>query len=787
MIRDFLFALRLAGRYRLQSVAIVLTLAVGLGLVTATYSVVYGRFIRALPFQGADRMVGIERLDAEGQPQPLQLAAVELWRAEPGSLQEVMAWVPISASLGKPGEPAEQLVGAFVSTNFLDLCSVAPQRGRAFEPTDGIRGAPPVLLISDRIWRTRFGGQNVIGETLRLFGEPMTVVGVLPPDFNFPVRQDFWAPLVQSPGYETDGEEAFVQVIGLLRNDQSRRQASAELNARFTASEDDSGQRIRVSGFTELYSNRDLRQQYFFMLAATFLLLLLCCANAGNVLLSRADLRKRELAVRVALGAPPSSLVRLIFVDVAFYGLVAGVAGFFFAWVAMRAYSRWTAEELVGFWNRVELDAPVFAFGLAMVLLTIVLCGAVTAWSCLRMGRGSHAGDRQLVVGVRTARTRWLEPFLVAGQTAVSFALLVAMLLVVQSGYRLDSQDVGFDREGVLTAGLTLYGESFPTRDASVDKFQEIAKTLQTVPGVEQVGWTYHLPGLRDYEIVFTSEDSEDQRMTRFSIVDPGYFAVFRIRTVRGRLIDDGDRAESEKVTVVNQSFAKRFFPQLDPLGKKIQVANSWWTIVGIVPDVLIGQIESETSEALYLGLAQYPVQSLRLVVRSSVQPETLMRPIRTVVAEIVPDQALYVMRSMDDTFLWATRFYSASRRVFVVLGLVAFLLTALGLYALASLQVTRRFSEFGIKKALGAQPRQILTGVLRRGLVWTLWGLAAGLVLVLNFNHLLAAFLFQLATWNPALYLTAAGTLLLVTFLACLVPARRAASVNPARTLFVE
>lgn len=790
MKNDLLFVFRSLLSRKPYTVVIVLTLSLGLGLTTTAYSVVYGRFLRGLPFPDSDRVMRIAKLDAKGSELGITLREFRSWQGAQQSFEQLSAWQGLAFDLSGPEGPPERVNGACISEQMLQLVHVPPVLGRDFSAEDHRAGAPPVVILGHSLWSRRFGGRDVIGTTVKIYGRPTTIIGVMPPDFLFPIKQSLWLPLAQSPQLELSGEDLAVQVLGRLKDQAGAREAQAELALLSPAGSLPAGGRVAIQGYTEAYTNAQLRHQHWMMLAAVLGLLLLCGANVANLMLGRTLERHRELALRTALGASRRQLVRLLLLESCGLAVASGVLGLLIAKVLTANYLLLAGDRGINFWSRVTLDWHVFAAAFGITALIGVACGMVPAFGATHtdpvggLRHGSRVHSRGATAGV-------LERLLVVGQIALCIGLLTATGLVVKSFYSLQQTHFGFAADRILFSAISLYGSDFPDSASRLRAFDEIQEAVQRLPGVEAAGCTFNIPGVPASTVPFGLEGTEyaegSEPSVLFSVVTPGFFQAFDLATLQGRLLDATDTASSEPAVIVNSRFAATYFPGEAALGKKVRVGGALRTVVGVVPNMLIGKIEGEQAETLFLPLSQYPLSSIGLVIKTTGPPQAWMPQVRHAVGQIAPNQPLINMRPMTEVMAEATRFYRASTLVFTVLGALATLLALLGLYANLSSFVSRKAPEIGIRMAIGASRQRIITWTLRQGGALLGLGLALGLAVGLSFIHVMKAFLFKMQPWDPGLFTVVACSLFAAGILACLMPALRAARLDPLVVLRAE
>jgi len=817
MFRQLRPILRRLARQPGLAVVAVLTLAVGIGLNTALFSTVHGVLLQPLPYEDPDRLVRLlgthlrsgvgrgtlsypnfadvrERLGEEapaGQRAFEAMAAYDEW----------------SATLTGHGEP-QRLNAAAVNASFFDVLGIEPAAGRFFRPEEEEPSDARVVVLSHGFWQRRFaGGTDAVGETLRLDGERHRIVGVTPPDFEDPQLSgtSFGRPVLWRVGGEFPRSENFrsgrsFTAIARLAPGVSLEQAQAEVDAVMAAleeafPEDNAERRMLLRPLKEdLVAS--LRPALLTLLAATGLVLLIACANLANLFLARATGRGRELAVRAALGASRWGLVRQLLAESLVLSLTGGAAGLVLAFwltdvLTALGGSGLTRTEHIG------VSLPVLAFTFGISVLTGVAAGLIPAL------HSAATPPRQALTagGSRTARegreSRQLRRALVAVQVALAALLVVGAGLLVKSLWTLTRVDPGIETEGVLTFGIHLSPERWPEAEDLSRFHRRLAAELGALPGVKAVGAIQILPLSGSFNgMGFTLSDRPEPRAgagwsAETRAATPGFFDAFGIPVLHGRGLSERDTADAAPVAVINRTFAERFWPDGDPLGHRVRVNESEWEIVGVVGDVHQFGLDLAPRASLYLPHPQAHQSWMRrratVVVRADGDPLELVPAVRRTVAGLDDAMPLTDVRTMDQVLastLQAPRFRTW---LFGTFAVVALLLGALGIYAVVSYTVARRSHEVGIRMALGARMSQIVEMLLRQGMAPVFAGLAAGVVSALAVGGVLSGFLYGVTPRDP--WVLSAGPLLLlaVALLACWLPARRAARVEPAMALREE
>jgi predicted permease len=799
LFQDIRYAARMLRRQPGFTIVAVLTLALGIGANTAVFTVVNGVLLRPLPYNDPDRLVVL----LYGRPGRLTpwfspLNYRDVIRGTP-TLQDAAAFTPSTANLTGSGEP-ERVEGASVSWNYFSVLGVTMRGGRGFVEADS-SGDAGAVVIGDGLWRRYFGGRpDAIGSTIRLDGRPRTIVGIAPPDLQLPQGAEFWKPLVFSARDLSPNSRGaqWISVVARVRPDSDVPRSNAALQAvaaRLAAEYE------RINGGTTaaavpLHQRmvRNVRQTLFVLLGAVSLVLLIACVNVANLLLARAQSRTREVAVRAALGAGRTRLVRQFLAESILLGLLGGTAG-----LVAASWCTWALVALgpasIPRLSEVAIDLRVLAFTIVIAVGTSVLFGLVPALSASGGSVARSVGSAgRGAVGPGGPYTRRA---LVVCEMALAVVLLVGAGLLIRSYERLQQVQPGFDPDGVVTFNLSLPDAKYPTTTEIGAFTATLVSRLQAEPGVEAAAAIFGLPFAGDFSASTSfrkpsQPDLADGPSAGMRVVTPDYFKTMRIPLVAGRLFDAHDSETSPEVVLINQRTARRYFPDEDPIAQQIRVGvrlardarSDNKTIVGVVGDVKYGSLDAETPPEIYLPYAQQAVDEFTIAVRTAGDPLTLAPALRRNVAAI--DRELPIA---DIAPMTAVIGASVAERRFTMLLLTAFAavavaLAAIGIYGVLAYVVGQRTQEIGVRLAIGATPANVVTLFVREGAALTLAGVACGLAGALALTRALSTLLFGVTTTDPATFAAVAGALALVALVASYVPARRAARVDPVTAL---
>ena len=799
LLQDLRYALRTLRRSPGFALVAVLTLAVGIGLNTAMFSVVNGVLLRPLPFRDPDRLVRLHHMHPEKAPTGGPFSPQDLDDLRAGAT----GFESLAAYLFTPGETAVNLTGgtgeprsvqaAYVSKEFFPLLGVNAARGRTLRPEENVPGNDRVAVVSDAFWRSRFNGDpRVVGQTLTLGGEPYTIVGVMPPAFSFPGREaELWMPISQIKEDDIPRERGlrWMEVVGRLRPGTSPEAALGSVNAVLSRLSQEYSGTNEGWGRARLETLRDamvgpVRPALLVLLGAVVLVLLGACANLANLLLARASGREREIAIRTALGASRARLVRQLLTESLVLALLGGGLGLALADVGVRALLALSAGTIPRP-DAVGVDGRVAAFALLLSVATALLFGLVPAVRAARAATaqtlrdGGRGGTERRGGGTRAA--------LVLAQTAAAMVLLVGAGLLVNSLYRLLTVNPGFHSEHVLLASLDIPTERYDNTQKKNGYRNELIRRVGELPGVVAVGAAKTQPlhgGGEPWEFTIPGRSGPSATMAPASgalIVSPGYFTALGIPLVRGRVFDPrDDLPESPAVMLVNQAAARRYWPGADPVGQTVKLGETELTVVGVVGDVRNDGLASEPQPTVYAPFSLAPRPSTQLFIRTTGDPAVLADAVRRTIHDTDPLQPIAEVRTlrsaMADTVA-QPRFFTILLSIF---GSVAVFLAALGLYGVVAYSVTRRTNEIGIRMALGARAHDVVTMVIGHSAWPTGMGIVAGAVAALVLSRWMASLLFQVRPADPATFVAAAVLLGGVALLASWIPARRAAGIDP-------
>ncbi len=808
-LQDCRYAVRMLARSPGFTLIAVLALALGIGANSAIFSIVNAVILKPLPYDKPEQLVQLwMRFTGIGIPNDQNWVSapefVDLQQNQ--SFSHLAAISGASFNININGTP-ERIDSAVVSTSFFPLLGVQAALGRVFLPEEGQPGRDRVVLLSDGLWRRRFGADPAIsGRKIVMNGQSYLVVGVLPPNFQLPLEAEVWTPLVFSSddlSPNNRGNHQY-QVIARIKPGLSFEQARADMDVvseRIIAQHPDYHYRevnFHVLTIPLLEQQiGDIKTALWVLMSAVGLVLLIACANVANLLLVRASSREREIALRQALGVSRWRLIRQLLTESAILGLMAGVIGLLLGYWALRLLTTLAATS---FPRVVEahMDLRVLAFTLLVSLATGILFGLAPAFSSRHVthdalkegGRGGTAG----------AGSQRLRGALVVAEVALSLTLLVGAGLLIRSFLRLQDVDTGFRPEGVLTMRISLPEEKYPKIEQTRVFYRELLDRIRRLPGVDAAGGATGLPLSPTGWSGTTTVDSQavqpsdttpeaDQRP-----VFPGYFEALGIPLVSGRYFDQRDTEKAAPVAIIDETMAKTYWPKEDPIGKRLkqggrQSPEPWRTIVGVVRHVRYRTLESPSRVEFYWPYDQtsFGLGSMSLAIHTSSDPRSLAGVVQRQVQALDPDQPVYRIRTMSELMSESMARRRLSMFLLAIFAAVALALAAVGIYGIMSYSVAQRAHEVGIRMALGARSFDVVRMVLGQSLGLTLAGIFAGLLGSLALTNLLSSLLFNVKATDAATFFLVALILALVGLVASFVPAYRATTVDPVDALRQE
>jgi putative ABC transport system permease protein len=778
----------------------VLTMALGIGATTAIFSVLDAVLLQPLPYPEADRLVALweARESRPGRQSNISLPDFLDWRAQNGSFESASAYTESTLTRTGDGEP-EHLSSAVVSVEFFRTLDVAPALGPGFAPDNETYGNHRVAVISDGYWQRSFGADpNVVGRQIALDGQNYPIVGVLPAGFRVPLfaeEPEVWVPLTYQQEDLDERGAHYLRVVARLKPGVDLARARTDMGALSSRLAelypgDNTGHSAGMGSLRDEIVG-DVRPLLLVLLGAVALVLLIACANVANLLLARATVRHREVAVRLALGAGRWRLIRQFLVESVIIAVIGGAIGLALAAWGVDALVAMNAEGLPRT-AEIGIDMRVLFFTLAITVVTGIAFGLVPALHASDVGLNDALKEsgRSVAAGRNRARSTF-----VVVQVALSLVLLVGSGLLLRSLYMLQTVDHGFDSDNVLTMYLSLPEATYPDSEQQLPFVRALGERLQEIPGVTASGLVLPLP-YSDTTVNFSYRvDDEPEgvgaqsKAASWRGATPGYFRALGIPVVRGRGITDADAEGAQKVIVINETMARTCFGDGDPIGHRLTIGYNDTTceIVGVVGDTRFANLRTAPTPEMYTSLLQTPWDTMGIVVRADGNPTALAGIVRDRVASIDKTLPVYDVKPMESRLSDSLR---QDRFGTVLIGLfaaVALILASIGIYGVMAYLVERRTHEIGILMALGAQPRDVVRLVVGRGMALTLAGILLGVVGAFGLMRLLESLLYGVGTTDPIAFGGMTVVLAAVALAACYIPARRAARIDPAIALRSE
>lgn len=812
--QDLRFAIRLMRKERWVSAAAIAAIALGIGANTLGFTVINAAFLRGFNFEKAEELHAISWRPTRGRRLPSSLLDLDDWRQAP-SVAELAASSFGAINISDDHAPPEQTQGSRVTANLFDVLRQPALLGRAFLDGEDRPGAPPVVIISHALWTRRFDRDpNVIGRILKVNGSPATIVGVMPEGMAFGENDGsyLWVPLI--PTAEQQSREVrSVSVFARLKPGVTREQAGAEIEGIAQRILEDHPELAKsaIGGQVETLNQRFLNgaapRMFVVIMGAVICVLLIACANVGNLLLSRAMYRSREVAVRHSLGATRGRIVRQLLIESIVLATAGGILGLGLATFGVRAFDAAISATGAPWWLRFTIDARVLFYVMAVCVVTGVLFGLAPA---LHISRDTHLetlkeGARGSAGGKRTGR---MGGVMVVTELALTVVLLCGAGLMLRSFAALYSSDPGFDMKGLSRMRMQLPPSNYPTAEARRRFFEQLLSNIQAAPGIQQASITTSVPPLDDEEWRFEIEgrrysDNDRQEWQRQRpwtgtvTATPEYFDTIGVAMARGRALVETDGAPGAENIVVNQVFVDRYLPGEEPIGQRIRFmarddeaypAAQPYTIVGVAAPFHQGSSnDAFKSPVVFLTLRQLAPRTASLLVRSALPVASVLTLAQSVVQSLDPDQPLLNIETIDAVFANERSIYRIFATLFGVLASIGLLLSAIGVYGVIAYAVTQRTQEIGVRMAVGAARWEVSWMFLRRGLIQLAIALGIGIPAALAISIVAQFRLVEVEPSDPITLIAVAGVLAAVALVACLVPALKAAKVDPITALRSE
>ncbi|MGE0887196.1 MAG: ABC transporter permease [Blastocatellales bacterium] len=806
--QDLRFGIRTLIKSPGFAIVALLTLALGIGANSAIFSVVNSILLRPLAYKNPEQLVMINhnyiKINLKAS---VSAFGYKHYVENAKSFESIAAMTGWAANLTGEGEP-ERLTGQSVSANFFQTLGAEAAKGRTFATGEDTEGKNRVLVLSHGFWQRRFGGDpNILNKTLSLNGENYTVVGVMPEGFQFGRELgmiiDLWRPIVFTPDQLSSNSitNEFLMVIGRLRQGVTQEQAQTEMKSiaanlrqQYMQGADATNWDLLLTSFRELIVG-DIRLMLWIVMLVVGFVLLIACANVANLLLARAAARQKEIAVRTALGAGRWRIIRQLLTESVMLSVVGGAFGLLIGYWGVKALVSLN-EDRIPRANEISLDWRVLLFTFGVSILTGVLFGIVPAIQTTKADL--HETLKEGGRSAAAATKHWVRSVLVVAEIALALAVLVGAGLLVKSFMRVQEVNPGFNPQGLLTMSLSLPDFKYSEAPQRANFYKQLIHDVSALPGVQSAGAVSVLPlSGQGSSGSFTIEGRDVPRGqssphgARWAAT-PDYFKTMGIPIIRGRYFEERDTADGKQVVIIDQALAAKYWPNEDPLGKRMVFEGTrdnpnWREIVGIVGHVKHTDLEGESRAQYYIPHQQRAQPGMTVVVRTTGDPNALASAARNAVRNLDKELPVFRVRTMDQFVADAM----AQRRfALLLIGIfagLALLLAAIGLYGVMAYSVTQRTHELGLRMALGAQAGDVLKLVVKQGMLLAGIGLGIGIVGAFFLSRLMKTLLFNVSATDPVIFTAIAATLAAVALVACFFPARRATKVDPMVALRYE
>lgn len=805
MLHDLRFALRQIARYRWFSAAVIVTIALGIGVNTTVFTLVNAVLFKPVPVPGGERLLVVTQRWPENRFNrgPISLAEFRAYREQNRTFEGLEAVARDGGVIAEPGNPPERYGMGVISPGLFPLLQTQPILGRTFTPADGEAGAPAVLMLSHKVWQQRYAGaSDVVGRTVRLNGQPATIIGVMPEGFKFPDNEELWTALQPTKERE-ERKNRTLMLFGLRKPGTSLTEAQTDLDliaARMAKEFPDTNKDVvpRVQTFHDLFNGGPIKLIFLLMLGAVGFVLLIACANVANMMLSRAIVRNREMAVRAAIGASRSQLIRQVLIESVLLSTVGGLIGLGLAQFGVHAFDLATQDVGKPYWIQFTMDWRAFAYFAAISVASGVVFGLVPALRASRVDLNTALKDGTAAGTVRGGR---LTAMLVVFQFAATVVLLAGAGLMVKGFFAVQQVNPFVPTREILGVRLALpdgRGERYHSSEARKAMHERLQERLAAVPGVTHAALASDLPGLgaqqRTVEIEGQPAPDPKRPFLASTIFGtPDYLPAINLPILVGRGLNDTDGATGKESAVVTRTFATRYWGDASPIGRRFRLtgfdgnAGPWVTVVGVCGDIVQDMQNRDFPPLAFLSDRQEPWAWITVLLRTPGDPAALVPSVRAAIQELDPDLPLLEVRTLKESIDRNTWFLVVFGSLFFTFAIIALLMASVGIYAVVAQNTARRTREIGIRMALGATAARVVRLMLGRGLAQLAIGLAIGLVGAAAATQLMASFLGLVSPTDPVVFASVTALLGGIGLFACWLPARRAARVAPTEALRTE
>ena len=817
--QDIRYGVRMLMKTKSVTVIVIIALALGIGANTAIFSVVNAVLLRPFPYEDAHNLLFLNEKSAVLDEMSISYPNFQDWKAQNRVFESIAVYNRQSYNLTGTGE-AERIVTGQMSADMFSILRVRPAYGRVFTNDEDKPGATPVVVLSYGLWQRRFGGDTkVLNQPITLNGKSYIVIGVMPASYLFPNRAEMWVPVGQvsdSPGWENRGNHPGLYGVARLKPGMTQEQAQADMdliaaNLEKQYPDNNAGNRVRIRTFMEAFVS-DAQRPLWVIFGAVGFVLLIACANIANLLLARATARRKEMAIRSAMGAGRWRIARQLLTESVILSLVGGIVGLVLAKFGVDFIMK-ISPTAIPRAREVGLDWTVLGFTIALSFVTGILFGLVPA---LQAGE-VDVNETLKETGRGTSGRHWLRSSLVVVEVATTLVLLIGAGLMIRSFYKLQQVNPGFSYDNLTSFSVSLPQKKYAATDQTESFYTHLLENIGTLPGVETTAAASGLPlGNNGWQTGFTivgqpPPPPSDTPLMEACLVTPDYFKAMQIPILRGRVFTDRDNrahvtkefldklpeglrnAAGLQYIVIDEQFAKRHWPNEDPLGKRIKLGGSGPEILALEVIGVVGRVKMESLSTDdnrvqgYFPFLQMPQNSMTVIVKGTSDPNQLLSSIRQAVRSIDPDQPIYSPRTMGEIRADSVAPERLNLTLLAIFAGIALVLAVVGIYGVMSYSVTQRTHEIGIRMAIGAQQRDVFKMILGHGMKLALIGVGIGLAGAFLLTRLMASMLFGVEPTDATTFASIAVLLTGVALLACYLPGRRATKVEPTVSLRYE
>jgi len=800
MLRDVRYALRALWLNKGFAAVAITCLALGIGLNTTIFSVVDGVLIQSLPYRDAGRIVVLNMTNRKADVDEGSISYPDFtdWKAQATALHEMAAVSYRSLTISDGAGEPERFSGSEVSWDLFPLLGVQPVLGRAFTAADDQPGAEAVAILSHTVWLRRYQGQpSVIGSRILINARPYQVVGVMPPGFEFPQNQKLWIPVAPRE-FQTVRNNRGLAVFARLKPGVSVARAQEDLGAiatRLAAQYPDTNENwdARVRTLAADFIPEDVTQVIWLMMGGVTLVLIIACSNVANLQLARATVRQREIAIRSALGAGRGQIIRQLLIESTVLGLVPVPSGPAIPYGGDQLLTSLVPPDTIPYYTQWRIDWRSSSYSVAVAVGTALVFGLVPA---LQATRGSLQDSLKEGTRGNTGSRGWTRNILIGAEVALSLVALVGALLFLRSFVNLNTKDIGFDPKPLMTMRYYMPGEIYEAPDAKLRRVRDIVERVEALPGVQAAFSSNLVPidgGGGGGDIIIEGRPVESGRAASINLtgVTPHFYRTLGLQVTRGADLSDLQGWSKSPVAIINQTMAVRFWKDLDPVGARFRIASAddaadWFTVIGVAPDVLHDDVDSDSPKfpVAYVPYAYQQTLNTGLVIRTAGDPAAIASAARAAIRASDPNLPVFAVSTMDAVRTRSFWQYGLFGWVFSTIGIMGLLLASVGVYGVLSYSVAQRTQEIGVRMALGAGERDVLTLIVGQGVRLALGGVVAGLALAAGAMPLARSLLYNVSPFDPFSFAVVSAILVAVAAVASYAPARRAMRVNPTTAL---